>query len=101
MIPENDLILQGEEAISSRPILEASRLPDVDYVINPYIGCRFGCIYCYASKKCSLLLRKKPDEWGKFAYAKSDCLIKLQLEMDLLPIDHFDSKKILLSAETV
>ena len=35
--------------ITCKTILTESSLPEVDYVLNPYVGCSHGCRYCYAS----------------------------------------------------
>jgi DNA repair photolyase len=35
-----------------------------EYVINPYRGCAFGCLYCYA--RCSKKNLKDTREWGTY-----------------------------------
>jgi DNA repair photolyase len=32
--------------MEARSALVSSGLGGVDYVVNPYTGCRFGCAYC-------------------------------------------------------
>lgn len=35
--------------VHAKTILTKCGIPGIDYVVNPYTGCRFGCTYCYAS----------------------------------------------------
>ena len=55
--------------ISASSYVSKSKLPDADYVINPYVGCPHKCIYCYAEymKRFSGHSR---DEWGDFVDVK-------------------------------
>lgn len=52
----------------AKSIITKSKLPDADYVINPYLGCPHGCIYCYAEfmKRFS----KHSEPWGAFLEIK-------------------------------
>lgn len=49
--------------IKTKTIIVKSGL-NVDYVINPYIGCLHGCIYCYARFMKRFTNHVEP--WGKF-----------------------------------
>lgn len=54
--------------IMVKSVLNKSNLPASDYVINPYVGCGFGCRYCYAS---FIGRWKHPgEEWGNFVDVK-------------------------------
>ena len=47
-----------------KTFLSKSKIPGVDYVINPYVGCPHKCIYCYAE-----YMRKfsgHAEAWGDF-----------------------------------
>jgi len=50
--------------VKAKSIITKSGLPDSDFVINPYIGCLHGCIYCYARFMKRFTNHKEP--WGKF-----------------------------------
>ncbi|MBT3249858.1 MAG: radical SAM protein [Candidatus Pacebacteria bacterium] len=69
--------------ISSKSILQKSGLPDVDWVINPYGGCRFGCKYCYAAFVGKF--RHPDEEWGNYVDIKTNApeLLKAELTKKL------------------
>lgn len=69
--------------IESKSILTPSKLPDTDYVINPYTGCAFGCTYCYASFM-GRYVGKQNDDWGYFVYVKSNAPELLQQDLKTL-----------------
>lgn len=47
-------------------------MSEYDYSLNPYSGCSFGCVYCYAA----FFARKKEkmDNWGKWVEIKENAL---------------------------
>lgn len=56
-----------------------SRLPDIDYTFNPYVGCAHGCIYCYA--KCFTRDREASENWGKVVKVKDGILEALRRDV--------------------
>jgi DNA repair photolyase len=64
------------EQVNARSILSPAtgfiRRGGFDWTCNPYIGCTFGCVYCYA-----MYLPQNPrprEEWGKWIQAKVNAL---------------------------
>ena len=49
-------------------ILTKSNLPIAGYSINPYVGCSFGCEYCYATFMKRFTGHK--EDWGMFLDVK-------------------------------
>ena len=84
--------------ITSKSALVSSKLPECDFVINPYIGCRFGCSYCYASFM-GRFVDKKVSDWGEYVFAKIN--VPQLLEKELLKLKNKGKgKTILLSSVT-
>jgi len=54
--------------IKCKTALSASRLPGLDYSLNPYRGCQHNCCYCYVPN----VLRIKRDDWGNFVNVKTN-----------------------------
>ena len=79
-----------EKVIEVKDYLSISKLPSVDYVINPYVGCIHACRYCYACfmKKFT----NHDEEWGTFIDVK-----KCDKEINLNKIK---GKKVFLSSVT-
>ncbi|MFX0097741.1 MAG: radical SAM protein [Candidatus Hodarchaeota archaeon] len=80
--------------VGAKSIIVKSNLPGISYVVNPYIGCQYGCVYCYAD-----FLRRwtghAKDSWGSFVDVKVNAL-------DLIKehTKNYGGKKILFSSVT-
>lgn len=72
--------------IQAKSILSKTALKDADfdYSVNPYYGCRFGCVYCYASFM-SRFVGKNIADWGNFVFAKVNAPELLEKEIKRLP----------------
>ncbi|MFX1407543.1 MAG: radical SAM protein [Promethearchaeota archaeon] len=76
----------------TKNIITKSNIPEVDFVINPYVGCQHGCIYCYAE----FMIRftgHKGDKWGQFLDIKS-------FDLKNIKPQRYNGKRILLSSVT-
>ncbi len=68
--------------IKAKSIFMKSGLPGSDRVINPYNGCLFGCLYCYAAQ---IARWKHPDEeWGTYLDVKINAPELLRKELTKL-----------------
>lgn len=65
--------------VEAKSILQKSGLPDTNWVINPYTGCRFACKYCYAAFVGRF--RHPNEEWGSYVDVKINAPELLQNEL--------------------
>lgn len=63
--------------VCAKTILSKSKV--FDYAINPYIGCEYGCTYCYARFMKRFTGHK--EAWGEFVDVKINAPILLQQEI--------------------
>jgi DNA repair photolyase len=66
--------------IAAKSILNRCGIPGIDFVVNPYIGCRFACKYCYASFM-GRFVGKTVADWGEYVYAKTNAPELLRAEL--------------------
>ena len=59
---------------------EASRLP-FDWTINPYRGCEFGCVYCYARETHGFFESTSPEDFETRIFVKRQAAEKLALRL--------------------
>jgi DNA repair photolyase len=68
-----------EFTVTCKSVMTKSKIPSLDYAVNPYLGCRHGCAYCYATfmKKFAGI----DDEWGAFVGVKENAPEVLRREL--------------------
>lgn len=57
----------------AKSLIQRSKIPSIDYVINPYTGCAFACAYCYASF-AGRFVDEPMIEWGNYVYVKKNAI---------------------------
>ena len=67
--------------VYAKTILSRSRV--FDYVINPYIGCEHGCVYCYA--RFIKRFTGHRERWGEFVDVKINAATLLACEVKKKP----------------
>ena len=64
-------------SVNCKTALSPSRLPGLDYSLNPYRGCRHNCAYCYAPN----VLKISRDKWGESIDVKTNIPVVLSKEL--------------------
>lgn len=74
------------QEIQAKSVLQKSGIPGAAYVINPYVGCVHGCVYCYA--KFMRRFTGHADAWGAFLDVKQNApaLLRQQLRRRKTPV---------------
>lgn len=67
--------------IETKSALVKSKIPGVDFVINPFIGCGHGCRYCYASFMARFSREHAGARWGSFVEVKINSARVLRAEL--------------------
>lgn len=76
-------------------------LKGFSHTLQPYIGCRFGCTYCYVSQSNVHRFYNGGLEWGNYVYPKVGIAEKLEQELDRLHRrDALESAAIFMSSST-
>ncbi len=68
-------------AINAKTALVRSKIPGVEYVINPYLGCGHGCRYCYAVFMRKYARHHRQAAWGAFVEVKINLAAVLRAEL--------------------
>ena len=50
-----------------------------EYVINPFMGCEYSCLYCYV--RSNKVISKRPGEWGKYVDVRINAPELLEKEL--------------------
>ncbi|WP_327747710.1 hypothetical protein OG920_44095 [Streptomyces europaeiscabiei] len=84
--------------IEAKTLIQQSRTPSNDYVINPYTGCVLGCAYCFASF-AGRQFGRSAKERGEYLYVKKNAVDPARKELARMP-EHKRHGTMLLSSVT-
>lgn len=73
-------IVPKNRKIRVKSVLTPSRIRGIDYSLNPYVGCAFGCRYCYADFMCRFA-GHAGEAWGRFVDVKENAPELLRKEL--------------------
>jgi DNA repair photolyase len=65
--------------VKCRAALSPSRLPGLDWALNPYRGCAHGCLYCYVQDVTGFALDRP---WGSVVEAKVNVAHQLKAQLE-------------------
>lgn len=64
-------------AANKSNILVPSNFSNYDFALNPYVGCQFGCNYCYVR----FFVKDAQSEWGDFVRRRDHLATRLPREL--------------------
>jgi DNA repair photolyase len=65
------------DASTSSPIISKTGFKGYDYCLNPYVGCGFGCSFCYVR----FFVKDPNHAWGNFVRVRKHIFTKLATEL--------------------
>jgi DNA repair photolyase len=69
MGPKKRKVAIAVKEVEAKSYITKSKLPDADFVINPYTGCPHKCMYCYA-EFMKRFAGHDIEDWGDFVDVK-------------------------------
>ena len=69
--------------IEAKSIIGTTQVPSADYVINPYTGCQFACMYCFASFM-GRFVGETNNNWGNYVYVKTNAIELMENDIQRL-----------------
>ncbi|MGB0879233.1 MAG: SPL family radical SAM protein [Polaribacter sp.] len=69
--------------IEAKSIIGTTQVPSADYVINPYTGCQFACMYCFASFM-GRFVGETNNNWGNYVYVKTNAIELMEKDIKRL-----------------
>ena len=67
----------------AKSIIASTKIPTADRVINPYTGCQFSCMYCFASFM-GRFIGESNSNWGNYVYVKTNAVELMEKQIHSL-----------------